>query len=190
MKIKLHVILTVAVLFLVIILTKIGNIQTSQVFATDFQVELSEDLNDKAETFTPDEMITPQIVQDEANEVGEHKNRVRDLPIEEFTDFAEIQILNKVTAENIDVVMAIGEEREFYNTLRIKVFKCWKAPPEQKPENKLLLEIHDITGFTKKLLFRGWTLTSNSGVSSLEHPLYDVTLVECRVDNTVSESDW
>lgn len=176
---QIRLLLLYSVIFVVCSVT----IQTHKVYGSDtFQAEVGEENND-ADTFSAEEMVEPPISQDEPVDTLAEERKIKNLDPANFTGFAEIQILNKVTAESMDVVMSMGEELDFFDQLRIKVYKCWRAPPEQKPENKLLLEIHETKTFTKKLLFRGWMLTSNPGVSSLEHQLYDVTLLRCRNDN-------
>lgn len=110
---------------------------------------------------------------------------VKDLNEANLTSYAIVQVLDKITAESINSALPIGEEREFFQgRVSVRVYKCWKAPSEEKPENKALLEIYESKDKQHKLLFRGWMLTSNSGVSSLEHPLYDITLVECSNNDT------
>lgn len=113
--------------------------------------------------------------------------RVQDLDEINFTPYAIVQVLDKITAVSVSDALPIGEEKQFFERLSVKVYKCWKAPPEEKPENKALLEIYEQKDQRKKLIFRGWMLTSNSGVSSLEHPLYDVILVECSNEGSVFE---
>jgi hypothetical protein len=96
-----------------------------------------------------------------------------------FTDEATLQSLNKITAKTKILEVKVGEMVEF-GKLDILVHKCWKAPLYEKPENKILLEIlqRKADGDTE-ILFYGWMFSSSPSISSLEHPIYDITALEC-----------
>ncbi len=110
---------------------------------------------------------------------------------------AILQGLNKVTGKTSELEIEVGKEMNF-GKLIIKVKKCWKSPADQRPENKILLEIEkassnqnllaeDIKIETDqkinklgKTIFYGWMFSSSPSISSLEHPIYDITAIECR----------
>jgi hypothetical protein len=97
-------------------------------------------------------------------------------------DIAVLRVLNKVTArtEKIDAPVSSVVRS---GTIEIVVHSCWKSAPEDRPENAALLEISEIKqGEPPKQIFLGWMFSSSPGLSSLEHPFYDVTVVECKKD--------
>ena len=97
------------------------------------------------------------------------------------TDFpiAHLQGLNKVTAKTTTIEAPIGVS-VYFGTLQITLKKCWKALPEDKPENAALLEIVDNkVGGHPAPAFSGWMFSSSPAISALEHPVYDITLLEC-----------
>ena len=99
-----------------------------------------------------------------------------------FTENAVLQGLNKVTAKSSKLEVKVGEEIIF-GQLRIKVEKCIKSHPEERPENKILMQISEISiegQLAEKGLFHGWMFSSTPSISSLEHPIYDVTAIECK----------
>jgi len=91
-----------------------------------------------------------------------------------------LQRLDKITARTFPVEARVGQLIRF-GTLEIVVRKCEKAPPEEPPEDAAFVEINELRdGDSAKLLFRGWMFSSSPGLSSLEHPVYDVWVVSCK----------
>ena len=102
-------------------------------------------------------------------------------PIEAL--FAEIQILDKITAKVKTYNIATNGYLEV-DTLKIEIYACYKTPPEQVPENYVLLKIFD-DGDIKdnKLIYQGWMISSSPASTPLEHPIYDLWLKECKIVN-------
>ena len=97
-----------------------------------------------------------------------------------FTSTAILQGLNKITAKTSRLTGKINTEIIF-GKLSIIVKKCWKSPPDQKPENKILMKIIETNVDNKdKIVFYGWMFSSTPSVSGLEHPIYDITAIECQ----------
>lgn len=97
-----------------------------------------------------------------------------------FYDAAHLQGMNKVTARVSGIEAPIGSAAHFGN-LEIIVRACWKAPPEARPESAALLEIWDMKpGESPEKIFLGWMFASSPGLSALEHPVYDITVLDCR----------
>jgi hypothetical protein len=92
---------------------------------------------------------------------------------------ATLQGLNKVTGHISTLAGPVGTEQRFGN-LDIVVRRCWKAPPEERPENAALLDISELKpGEPPQRIFLGWMFSSSPGLSGLEHPVYDITVVSC-----------
>lgn len=102
---------------------------------------------------------------------------------------AVLQGLDKVTAR-ISTFSASTEEEVQFGTLSIRVHACHKTPPTEPPESTAFLEITDIRpGEAPVALFSGWMFASSPALSALEHPVYDVWVVECmNASNSASES--
>ena len=96
---------------------------------------------------------------------------------------AFLQALDKITARIATVPVTVNQPVQF-GTLEIELKHCAFTPPEVPPEAAAFLEIRDV-GFVdneesdKITVFSGWMFASSPGVSSLEHPVYDVTLLAC-----------
>ncbi len=93
--------------------------------------------------------------------------------------------LDKVTARTRDFEIAIGESYEF-GALNITAHYCRKRPPEETPETYAFLQIIDrrTDGFGVDIegeqVFSGWMFASLPAQNPLEHPVYDVWVIDCR----------
>ena len=93
---------------------------------------------------------------------------------------AVLQTLDKVTGR-VRTLDAPVEQTVRFGTLDIMVRTCRKRPPEEQPESAAFIEVRDIKpGETPKTLFTGWMFASTPGVSALEHPVYDVWVLDCK----------
>jgi hypothetical protein len=94
---------------------------------------------------------------------------------------AIMQGLDKVSARISRFEARVGQPVSF-GRLSILVRDCQKSAPEDRPENAAFIEI----GETKlgdgkpKRLFSGWMFSSSPALSALDHPVYDVNLLECK----------
>lgn len=95
-------------------------------------------------------------------------------------DIAVLQGLDKITAR-ISTIEAPLNEPVRFGSLEIIARACDKAPPEEPPESTAFLEIVDIRPDSPAVeLFTGWMFASSPAVSAVEHPVYDVWVVDCR----------
>ena len=93
---------------------------------------------------------------------------------------AVLQGLDKITARISRIEAPIGTPVRF-GTLEILVKRCEKRPPEDPPEVTAYLEIREHRQSEAAVdLFTGWMFASSPAVSSLEHPVYDVWVTDCR----------
>ena len=91
-----------------------------------------------------------------------------------------LQGLDKVTAR-ISTIDAPLNQAVHFGTLEIVPHACFKAPPEEEPESAAFLEIDDVKpGEPKVPLFTGWMFASSPALSALEHPVYDVWVLDCK----------
>ncbi|MFL5337349.1 MAG: DUF2155 domain-containing protein [Geminicoccaceae bacterium] len=92
---------------------------------------------------------------------------------------AELQALDKITARTTQLRLPLGTEVAF-GTLRITARACLKTPPTEPPESAAFLEIKVADpGTATKTAFTGWMFASSPSLSALEHPVYDVWLLDC-----------
>ena len=92
---------------------------------------------------------------------------------------AVLQGLDKVTAR-VSTIEAPLNRLVPFGTLEIIVRACHKTPPEEPPESAAFIEIRDVKpGEVAVFLFGGWMFASSPGLSALEHPVYDVWVLDC-----------
>ncbi len=92
---------------------------------------------------------------------------------------AVLQGLDKVTARISTIEAPLGRTVVF-GTLRITAHACHKRPPEEPPESSAFLDIVDVKpGQPPAPLFTGWMFASSPALSALEHPVYDVWVIDC-----------
>lgn len=93
---------------------------------------------------------------------------------------AVLQGLDKITARVSDIDVSVGKTVQF-GTLAITVRACKKSPPEDKPEDAAFLQIDEVRpGEDNIRRFSGWMFAQSPALSSLEHPVYDVILLDCK----------
>jgi hypothetical protein len=99
-------------------------------------------------------------------------------------DVAVLQGLDKVTAR-ISTIDAPIDAHIRFGTLSIVVRHCRKTPPEEPPETSAFLEVDDVKpGEQPVRLFSGWMFASSPALSALEHPVYDVWVIGCKMRST------
>lgn len=93
---------------------------------------------------------------------------------------AELQLLDKVNAR-VTVLRAPVEAPTRFGTLTLRVGACSARPADEVPDAAAWLEIRDSRRpEARQVVFRGWMFANAPGVSMLEHPVYDVRVLECR----------
>ncbi|MDP7668053.1 MAG: DUF2155 domain-containing protein [Rhodospirillales bacterium] len=94
-------------------------------------------------------------------------------------EVAVLQGLDKVTARVTEIEAPVGRTVRF-GTLEIIARTCDKRPPEEPPESAAFLDIWEVRqGAPALSLFRGWMFASIPALSALEHPVYDVWVLDC-----------
>ncbi len=94
---------------------------------------------------------------------------------------AVVKVLNKVTARAQQVNIK-PTEKVTVGKLELMASHCQLSAENSLPDAAALLRISETVPDAEKpkLLFSGWMYKSSPSVSALEHPVYDVTLLECR----------
>ena len=93
---------------------------------------------------------------------------------------AELQGLDKITARTTKFTVLFGQPVKF-GALIIKVTDCRKNPPEETTESAAFLDIQEEKPgeTTPTQIFRGWMFASSPALNALEHPVYDVWVLDC-----------
>ncbi|MDR1477164.1 MAG: DUF2155 domain-containing protein [Rickettsiales bacterium] len=116
------------------------------------------------------------------------------VPAAAFTNIpansALVRALNKQTGRTKDIEIPVGGSQMF-DTMLVGVKACYARPEDETPENSAFVEISESkTAFKEELksvrrgdmVFSGWIFSSSPSLSAMEHPNYDIWLLECRND--------
>jgi hypothetical protein len=100
---------------------------------------------------------------------------------------AMLQALDKITARVKRLPIHVGQVGKF-GTLSILVDACRKAPPEDSPESAAFLKITDGKSDAPQTVFSGWMFASSPALSAMDHPVYDISVVDCTSDTIAPAS--
>ena len=101
---------------------------------------------------------------------------------------AVLQGLDKTTARVSTFDAPVGQPVRF-GRLVITARACVKHPPEEEPESAAFLQIDELrtderNAVAAQRIFSGWMFASSPALSALENPIYDVSVLDCKSDNT------
>lgn len=142
---------------------------------------------DGIEMSEPAAPMMPPI--DEANPVAEDPAAPTELTAPLFAASTDtktpreivLRVLNKVTTHAQDLTLKPGESTHF-GKLEIEATNCFISMPSSQSDSVALLTIREAQIDKKalpKLLFHGWMYASSPSLTALEHPIYDVTMIDC-----------
>ena len=92
----------------------------------------------------------------------------------------DIKILDKISSKN-ELVNLINGEELIYKDLAIKSMKCTNSEFDDNPEIKAYIQVRDLTknDNDKVYFFNGWMFSSSPSIAPVDHPVYDIWLVDC-----------
>ena len=105
-------------------------------------------------------------------------------------DVGIFQGLDKITARIKTFKIKVGVSKTF-GILDINLQKCVYSKPLDEPESIAFIKVLDLSdkySVTKDKLsiFEGWIFASSPALNAMEHPVYDVSLISCKKDKTLS----
>ncbi len=101
------------------------------------------------------------------------------------TNAALMQAMDKVTGRVNKVTVPVNSKVS-YGDFSLVLRACKKRPAEETPENFAFVDVADKSfGSDEYNIFRGWILSSTPGLNAIEHPIYDMWLLEC-IDTDVN----
>jgi len=93
---------------------------------------------------------------------------------------AVLQGLDKITARVSEIKAPVGKTVHF-GGLAITVRDCERNPPEDQPDSAAFLQIDEVRPGEENIRrFSGWMFARSPVLSSLENPVYDVILLDCK----------
>lgn len=102
----------------------------------------------------------------------------------EMTDYPQVRLrsLDKITARTMTFDARVGTTIKF-GSIYIKTQACRKPDLQERPEAAAFLQIWEITPQEEsKWIFSGWMFASSPALSAMDHPIYDVWVIDCLAD--------
>jgi len=94
--------------------------------------------------------------------------------------------IDKITGRIITFDVYIDETVQF-GALQVTPRVCYSRPPSEAPKTTSFIEVDEITLERKiRRIFTGWMFADSPGLNAVEHPIYDVWLVNCKMDSKVN----
>ena len=99
----------------------------------------------------------------------------------------KLRSLDKITARTQVFEARVGKTIKF-GSVYIKVQACRKAPEFEQPEAAAFLQVWEVPVTSDKekqqseWIFSGWMFASSPGLSAMDHPIYDVWVLDCLSD--------
>ncbi|MBI2256880.1 MAG: DUF2155 domain-containing protein [Proteobacteria bacterium] len=94
-------------------------------------------------------------------------------------DFVVLRAMDKITARVSTITVPVGGSVKF-GSLQITAKACDKHPPEETPEASAFLDVvEEKPGEAPQSRFDGWMFASSPALSALEHPVYDLWVLDC-----------
>ena len=105
-------------------------------------------------------------------------------------DVGVFQGLDKITARIKTFEIKVGVSKTF-GILDINLQKCVYSKPLDEPESIAYIKVLDKSdkysvAKDKSSIFDGWIFASSPALNAMEHPVYDVSLISCKKDKTLS----
>ena len=88
--------------------------------------------------------------------------------------------LDKITGRIVSFEVAVDETVQF-GALQLTPRVCYTRPPTESAKTTAFLEVDEVTLENKyRASSPGWMFASSPGLHAIEHPIYDVWLVDCK----------
>jgi hypothetical protein len=94
---------------------------------------------------------------------------------------AVFSALDKITGRIITFDAAINETVQF-GPLQVTPRVCYTRPPTETQNTTGFVEVDEITLKSEiRRIYTGWMFASSPGLHAVEHPIYDVWLIDCKM---------
>ncbi len=92
---------------------------------------------------------------------------------------AKMQAMDKITGHVTEIDVPVGG-LAYFGSFSILARKCVTRSPEEAPENTAFIDVVDNYQTDNPVnIFKGWMFSSTPAISPVEHPIYDVWLLQC-----------
>ncbi len=103
-----------------------------------------------------------------------------------------LRTIDKVSARTGTFEVPVDKTVKFGDSLYIKARACRKAAATEKPESAAFLQIWERKSqdTESRWVFSGWMFASNPAMSAMDHPIYDVWVIDCKNSATSPSQEF
>lgn len=88
--------------------------------------------------------------------------------------------LDKISGRIIKFDVAMNETVQF-GALQVTPRACYTRPPTETQNTVAFVEVDEITLKAEiRRIFTGWMFANSPGLNAIEHPIYDIWLIDCK----------
>lgn len=88
--------------------------------------------------------------------------------------------LDKITGRIVSFEVKVDETVQF-GALQMTARVCFTKPPTETPNTTSFIEVEETgTDGKSRKVFSGWMFAASPGLHGIEHPVYDIWLVDCK----------
>jgi hypothetical protein len=88
--------------------------------------------------------------------------------------------LDKITGRIVSFEVGVDETVQF-GALQVRARVCFTKPATETPNTTSFVEVEETgTDGKSRRMFSGWMFAASPGLHGLEHPVYDIWLVDCK----------
>ncbi|MEQ8344952.1 MAG: DUF2155 domain-containing protein [Sneathiellaceae bacterium] len=122
--------------------------------------------------------------QPETGQAGAGQEEAGQQPVAEELEMipgqvARLQTLDKISARISTIEVPVGGTVS-WERLDISVAKCARSSPFERPERAALVKVTEKRrGLAPVEVFSGWMFASSPALHAVEHPVYDVLVIDC-----------
>lgn len=88
--------------------------------------------------------------------------------------------LDKITGRIVSFEVKVDETVQF-GALQMTARVCYTKPPNETPNTSSFVEVEETgTDGQNRKVFSGWMFAASPGLHGIEHPVYDIWLVDCK----------
>ncbi|MFL2520706.1 MAG: DUF2155 domain-containing protein [Alphaproteobacteria bacterium] len=103
------------------------------------------------------------------------------MQIQQKKNLHHLKLLNKTTNKVSHKEILVNSKTQ-WETLSIEVLFCASTLPTEIPEDYVLIDVYDNINEESINIYRGWMISSEPDVTSIENAIYDLWLLDCTND--------
>jgi hypothetical protein len=156
-------------------------LNSMQVKAQDIEVSplFAPELTERSEDDVPTSMLIQNDTENDTNTIISSDEAAEIEESMESYPAVRLRALDKITARTVSFEVEVGKTVKF-GDIYIRPQTCKEPPPIEEPESSAFLQIWEQPEEANaKWIFSGWMFASSPALSAMDHPVYDVWVLDC-----------